>query len=170
MPSTEEEIKPLKTRPTPLKLTKAVETIKGDFSPASTPSFLSPANSCPGTPTRGRSPIRPDSPLICGTPPMSPIARRAKELKRVRSFRTSRSSSRVRNDSECNDNITSLPKGVEVCFSIRPSLGARKGWKIMPEDGSDEITDPQILGKVVKMIKEMELNGHAIPERITIKN
>ena len=30
----------------------------------------------------------------------------------------------------------------EVSFAVRPSLGARKGWKIMPEAGGDAIEDP----------------------------
>jgi len=57
----------------------------------------------------------------------------------------------------------------EVSFAIRPSLGARKGWKIMPENGGDAIEDPVLLRKVVDMIKNMEFSGHAVPERITIK-
>merc|ERR1719211_502942 len=57
----------------------------------------------------------------------------------------------------------------EVSFAIRPSLGARKGWKIMPESGGDAIEDPELLKRVVDMIKDMEFSGHAVPERITIK-
>ena len=57
----------------------------------------------------------------------------------------------------------------EVSFAVRPSLGARKGWKIMPEAGGDAIEDPELLRRVVEMIKEMEFSGHAVPERITIK-
>ena len=57
----------------------------------------------------------------------------------------------------------------EVSFAIRPSLGARKGWKIMPEAGGDAIDDPELLRRVVDMIKDMEFSGHAVPERITIK-
>ena len=57
----------------------------------------------------------------------------------------------------------------EVSFAIRPSLGARKGWKIMPESGGDASEDPEILKRVVDMIKDMECCGHTVPERITIK-
>ena len=57
----------------------------------------------------------------------------------------------------------------EVSFAVRPSLGARKGWKIMPEAGGDAIEDPELLSRVVERIKEMEFSGHAVPERITIK-
>lgn len=57
----------------------------------------------------------------------------------------------------------------EVSFAIRPSLGARKGWKIMPESGGDAIEDPELLQRVVDMIKDMEFSGHSVPERITIK-
>ena len=38
----------------------------------------------------------------------------------------------------------SFSSGQEICFSIRPSLGGRKGWKIMPEAGGDAIEDPGI--------------------------
>ena len=61
----------------------------------------------------------------------------------------------------------------ELSFAIRPAIGGRKGWMIMPDDkegGSEEaVTDPDALQKVVEMIREMELSGHAVPERITIK-
>lgn len=57
----------------------------------------------------------------------------------------------------------------EVSFAIRPSLGAKKGWKIMPESGADTTDDPELLKRVVDMIKDMECCGHTVPERITIK-
>ena len=47
----------------------------------------------------------------------------------------------------------SFSSGQEICFSIRPSLGGRKGWKIMPEAGGDAIEDPGItLTNVLKII------------------
>jgi len=65
--------------------------------------------------------------------------------------------------------INKLVISGEVSFAIRPSLGARKGWKIMPEGGGDAIDDPELLRRVVDMIKDMEFSGSAVPERITIK-
>ena len=47
----------------------------------------------------------------------------------------------------------SFSSGQEICFSIRPSLGGRKGWKIMPEAGGDAIEDPGItFTNVLKII------------------
>ena len=61
----------------------------------------------------------------------------------------------------------------EYTFLIRfPALGGRKGWMIMPDNGGgteEDGGDPDALQRVVEMIKEMELCGHAVPERITIK-
>ena len=51
-------------------------------------------------------------------------------------------------------------------------MGGRKGWMIMPDNGGgteEDGGDPDALQRVVEMIKEMELCGHAVPERITIK-
>jgi len=56
----------------------------------------------------------------------------------------------------------------EVSFSIKKSFGSRKGWKIMPDDEQQNI-DASALKSVVSIIKDMELNGFAVPERISIK-
>lgn len=56
----------------------------------------------------------------------------------------------------------------EMSFYIRPSLGGRKGWKIMQESG-EEMDDPELLQRVVDMIRDMEFSGIAVPERITLK-
>ena len=40
---------------------------------------------------------------------------------------------------------------------------------IMPEEDGGAGFEANCLGRVVEMIKEMELSGHAVPERITIK-
>ena len=92
----------------------------------------------------------------------------------------SRENSRSRLDSEDEgDAVASLgsspgaspaPSAAEeLCFSIRKHLGGRTGWKIMPETASATSMKPDALMRVVGMIKDMELNGHAIPERITIR-
>ena len=44
----------------------------------------------------------------------------------------------------------------EVSFSIKKSFGSRKGWKIMPDDGQQNI-DSSALQNVVSLIKDMEL-------------
>jgi len=58
--------------------------------------------------------------------------------------------------------------GQEVSFSIKKSFGSRKGWKIMPDDGQQNI-DASALQNVVSIIKDMEIKGFAVPERISIK-
>jgi hypothetical protein len=68
--------------------------------------------------------------------------------------------------------------GHEMSFSIKPSVGGRKGWKIMPieeggvaagGDSSENPPDPEILQRVIDMIHEMEFSGRSVPERITLK-
>eukprot|EP00095_Tigriopus_kingsejongensis_P008842 maker-scaffold15_size728074-snap-gene-1.12 protein:Tk08842 transcript:maker-scaffold15_size728074-snap-gene-1.12-mRNA-1 annotation:"hypothetical protein PPL_07323" len=129
--------------------------------------------------SKGRSaPLPPDSPLLCRTPP-SPMALKARELKRelrrARSFHRSLersregSCSRYESDDEASDGSqppAMRTKPEEVSFSIRKNSGNRKGWKIMPEVG--QIIKPEALKKVVAMIKDMEVKGHDIPERISI--
>ena len=62
-----------------------------------------------------------------------------------------------------------------MSFSIKPSVGGRKGWKIMPEEASGDAAagavepDPEILQRVIDLIHEMEFSGRAVPERITMK-
>ena len=46
--------------------------------------------------------------------------------------------------------------GQEVSFSIKKSFGSRKGWKIMPDDGQQNI-DSSALQSVVSIIKDMEI-------------
>jgi len=146
------------------------------------------------------SPIPPDSPLL-NKAPASPQLQRARqihrELSRARHFRASRESSRhssrqgSRQGSRCstparggsragsptrangiNLPINQRPMTGELSFAVRPALGGRKGWMIMPDNGGgteEDGGDPDALQRVVEMIKEMELCGHAVPERITIK-
>lgn len=57
-----------------------------------------------------------------------------------------------------------------MSFRIKKCLGSRKGWKIIPDD--DEVggeLDSGALRTVVNMIKEMECQGFAVPERISVK-
>ncbi len=85
-----------------------------------------------------------------------------------------RSCSRGRFDSDgsASGSVTDLSSApsCEVSFAIRKHLGNKQGWKIMPEgDSGPKAFHPESLKRVVGMIKEMELKGHAVPERITIK-
>ena len=65
---------------------------------------------------------------------------------------------------------TSSKPGQELKFSIKPSVGGRKGWKIMPANQDNlEEPDPEILQRVIEMIHEMEFSGRAVPELITLK-
>ena len=142
-----------------------------------------------GKEVRRGSPIPPDSPLLNKTP-ASPQLQRARqihrELSRARHFRASRESSRQasrqgsRQGSRCSTpargSRASSPVHVnksmgELSFAIRPAIGGRKGWMIMPdgEDAAPSDSDPEALQRVVEMIRDMELSGHAVPERITIK-
>lgn len=135
-----------------------------------------PGSRC-STPDRGGSPVPPDSPLLCRTPP-SPSALRArefhKELRRARSFRASmersRENSRTRERSDSSTPtipVNPVSQPTEMSFKIRPALGNRKGWKIMPEEGDS--VESAVLQKVVALIKELEFSGHAVPERLTLK-
>merc|ERR1712062_883672 len=97
-----------------------------------------------------------------------------KELRRARSFRNAREKSSSRNNSAANSRCSSpapeslSKQGQEVSFSIKKSFGSRKGWKIMPDDGEQSI-DGSALKSVVSIIKDMEMKGFAVPERISIK-
>ena len=122
--------------------------------------------------------VPPDSPLLRPSTPQSPGSRRARELqreaRRARNFRASldRSGSRSRGGTPVPQ---TGPKPIlhgELSFSIKPSVGGRKGWKIMPEAaeaGGGSETDPEILQRVIDMIHEMEFSGRTVPERITLK-
>jgi len=161
-----------------------------ELSPLSTPSATpahsrspSPFDLRPRSPSRSPSPRHPHSPLPQDSPllsprPMSPALKRAKsfnkEMRRCASFRAAREKSLSRNSSAVNSRNTS-PEGrtaspaasQDVSFSIKRTLGARKGWKIMADDGQP-IEGPA-LKTVVGMIKDMEYQGFSVPERITIK-
>ena len=136
------------------------------------------------TPTSAlkKSPVPPDSPLLRPSTPQSPGSRRARELqreaRRARNFRASldRSGSRSRGGTPVPQGSAGTTKklaGGELSFSIKPSVGGRKGWKIMPEnapaESSQSETDPEILQRVIDMIHEMEFSGRTVPERITLK-
>ena len=123
--------------------------------------------------------LPPDSPLLRPSTPQSPGSRRAREIqreaRRARNFRDSleRSGSRSRGGTPARSTptpktttTTAVIPGEELSFSVKPNLGTRKGWKIMPESGDP---DPEILQRVIDMIHEMEFSGRAIPERITLK-
>ncbi|XP_040568166.1 uncharacterized protein [Lepeophtheirus salmonis] len=135
-----------------------------------TPNYVSPCNSAPGTPLRGLSPSRSATPNPYDAPPISPSVRRARELNRdIRRGRNFRENSLSRRTPLRSDSVP-RPPGTELSFTIKPSIGGRKGWKIMPEETESEpITDPVILKRVVDMIKEMEMNGSVIPERLSIR-
>ena len=136
------------------------------------------------TSNKKNNPVAPDSPLLRPSTPQSPGSRRAREIqreaRRARNFRDSleRSGSRSRagtparcsTPTAASTTSTSSPLAVpgEMSFSIKPSLGGRKGWKIMPESGETS-PDPELLQRVIDMIHEMEFSGRAVPERITLK-
>merc|ERR1712106_202495 len=150
-----------------------------DLSPLSTPAGSrspSPYELIPRSPTRSpsHSPIPLSSPLLSPHTD-SPALKRAKsfnkDLRRARSFRAARDKSCSRQNSAANSRNTSpcrdAAKNAEVSFSIKRALGSRKGWKIMADDGHN--IDGSALKTVVNMIKDMEFQGFAVPERISIK-
>merc|ERR1719228_403404 len=145
--------------------TPEISTIAED-----SPSVASP---CPSP--RAITPVPQDSPLLHPRA-LSPCVQRArsfnKDLRRAASFRAAKERSCSRNSSAANSRQGSpepapAVASAEVSFSIKRALGARKGWKIMTEDG--ESLDSNALRAVVGMIKEIEYQGLAVPERITIR-
>jgi hypothetical protein len=128
---------------------------------------------------RKKSPVPPDSPLLRPSTPQSPSSRRARDIqreaRRAKNFRASldRSGSRSRDGTPARAGTPSklampLVPG-EMSFSVKPSVGGRKGWKIMPESAVGGDPDPDILQKVIDLIHEMEFSGKSVPERITLK-
>jgi len=92
--------------------------------------------------------------------------------------RGSRASSPSRDQpaaASCNGLVNKSDMTGEMCFAVQPAPGGRKGWIIMPDDPGSPIprdsseSDPDALQRVVEMIREMELSGHAVPDRITVK-
>jgi len=133
------------------------------------------------SPRNIRSPLPPNSPLLSphrASPQLKKVQSFNKELRRARSFRNAREKSASRNSSAANSRCSSpcpetillknKPYQQEVSFSIKKSFGSRKGWKIMPDDGHHDI-DASALQSVVSIIKDMEVKGFAVPERISIK-
>merc|ERR1712029_205727 len=146
--------------------------------------------------TPPRSPLPLGSPLL-NSRVMSSALQRArsfnKELRRQASFRAAREKhSLSRNASPaCSRNASPICSRAaspvcsrntspvrcespvipqEISFRIKKCLGSRKGWKIFPED--DDIVgemDTKALKTVVNMIKELECQGFAVPERISVK-
>jgi len=122
-----------------------------------------------------RSPLPPDSPLLRSRT-ASPALQRArnfnKELRRQASFKAARerqSASRT-NSPACSRNPSPARETESdlVSFKIKKKLGTRKGWIIMQDD-EVECEAQDALKTVVQMIREMECQGFAIPEKITVK-
>merc|ERR1712106_104074 len=163
----------------------------GELSPLSTPSGSPPRSPSPyelvprcisrsPSPCSMRSPIPSSSPLLfpnTASPALKRVKSFNKELRRARSFRAAREKSSSRQNSAVNSRNPSPRKGIdnekasdqnqEVSFSIKRALGSRKGWKILAEDGNS--LDGSALRTVVGMIKDMETQGFAVPERISIR-
>merc|ERR1712106_186860 len=162
-----------------------------ELSPLSTPAGSPPRSQSPyelaprcisrsPSPCSIRSPIPFSSPLLfpnTASPALKRVKSFNKELRRARSFRAAREKSSSRQNSAVNSRNPSPRKGIdnekasdqnqEVSFSIKRALGSRKGWKILAEDGNS--LDGSALRTVVGMIKDMEMQGFAVPERISIR-
>merc|ERR1712055_235717 len=158
-----------------------------ELSPLSTPAGSPPRSPSPfdihprslsrsPSPRPLHSPVPHDSPLLSPNITSQSLKRAKsfnKELRRARSFRAAKEKSASRNSSAVSSRNTSPSRDCinghhqEVSFSIKRALGARKGWKIMADDGHN--IDGSALKTVVSMIKDMECQGFAVPERISIK-
>jgi len=151
-----------------------------ELSPLSTPAGSrspSPYELMPKSPSRSPSPRPTSSPVPLSSPLLSPhtpspalkrVKSFNKELRRARSFRAARERSSSRQSSAVNSrNPSPCREDKEVSFSIKRALGSRKGWKIMADDGHS--FDGSALKTVVSMIKDMEFQGFAVPERISVK-
>jgi len=149
-------------------------------SPSPTPVVIARTPSRSPSPRPLNSPVPPGSPLL-SPHTISPALKRArsfnKDLRRAANFRAQRDRSCSRNSSRVSSRcvspepepepvvVNNIPQ--EVSFTIKRTLGTRKGWKIMPEEGGE--VEGAALKKVVNMIKDIEFQGFAVPERITIK-
>jgi len=138
----------------------------------------SPYELLPKSPSRSPSPRPTSSPVPLSSPLLSPhtpspalkrVKSFNKELRRAASFRAARERSSSRQSSAVNSRNPSPCRETdkEVSFSIKRALGSRKGWKIMADDGHS--FDGSALKTVVSMIKDMEFQGFAVPERISVK-
>jgi hypothetical protein len=72
--------------------------------------------------------------------------------------------------------LVGVSSGGNVTFSIKRSQYGRKGWKVMPapaEAGEENLNlktlDIEIIDRVMARIREIELSGHVVPERMTMK-
>merc|ERR1712106_1051657 len=97
------------------------------------------------------------------TPP-----RKAVEQASETQERSTRQSLSRNNSPACSRNASpERREKQEISFHIKKALGMRKGWKLMADDGED--MDGSALKTLVTMIKDMECQGFAVPDRITVK-
>jgi len=118
---------------------------------------------------RSKTPVPADSPLLqkaVVNPSIKRIKSFNKSLRRARSFRMSREKS-------CDPekaSTTNPDLGTEVTFLIRKSMSGRIGWKIMPEDENLNLRlNKNILEEVMSRVRDMQLSGQTVPEKISIK-
>lgn len=132
----------------------------------------------PPTNVRRKTPLPADSPLLrshTSSPQLQKLKNFNKNLRRARSFRAqhrhrdaSESSCNSENNNNHNDHVT---------FSIKKTKFGRRGWMVML-DGNDEdhetngmkwMAEVGIMDRVLTNIRDLELAGHAVPEKMTIR-
>ena len=72
--------------------------------------------------------------------------------------------------------LSSASPAGEIAFKISRTQYGRKGWKVTPNFAEDAeevdfkvLVAAGVLDRVLGNIKQLELAGHAVPERMTVK-
>lgn len=101
-----------------------------------------------------------------------------RNLRRARSFRGARESSRAAAAPNGNNNRDSVDNAAagrrkEVTFAVRRSQTGRKGWKVMPElDDNLDLRGADAaaaIERVMAAIRDVEFSGGGVPDRITVR-
>lgn len=138
------------------------------------------------SPTTPESPMR-KTPIPANSPLLTPhkhntntnlerVKTYNRNLRRARSFRAQRERSYDNTglrEGRCNSTSAGtappMPMPKEVSFTIRKSQFGRRGWKVMPEDNLNlRHVNGDIIDKVMCTIRDFELSGRAVPERMTL--
>lgn len=133
----------------------------------------------PIPPSMRRTPIPPDSPLLqknnsASSPQLKKVKDFNRTMRRAKSFRALHHQ-RCNSDSDASSNNSDamMISLEEVTFNISRTKFGRKGWKVYCCDEDDvdfrALVNSGVLDRVLSNIKHLELTGHAVPERMTVK-
>ncbi|TRY78938.1 hypothetical protein TCAL_16728 [Tigriopus californicus] len=147
----------------------------------SVPNLNTKSPTTPESPMR-KTPIPANSPLLTPHKPatnsnLERVKTYNRNLRRARSFRAQRERSYDNTglrEGRCNSTSTGtappMPMPKEVSFTIRKSQFGRRGWKVMPEDNLNlRHVNGDIIEKVMCTIRDFELSGRVVPERMTLR-